>query len=301
MDVLLITEVDPDQIDHLGHMNVMYYGTHARSGAERLLASVGLAPNEGRAVFQRDTYVRHHREQLEGAALEVRGAFLAASGDRVDLYEELVNAQNGDVAATFALSFELTDRLTRDRVSIDEGIVDAARAALTTLPEHGRPRSLSLDEDPIERAPTLDVVRENDLALRHVRMIDAAECDENGFVPATALPPLVWGGDSVAGREFRPLEPLAGGSQMGFATMETRATWARAARAGDQVQSYGAGVDIKEKTMVSRHWLFDVEQGDLLAVLSVVNLAFDLSTRRSTVIPDEVRERMASRLHPELA
>ena len=33
VDVLYKTEVTPDQIDHLGHMNVRYYGAHARTGA----------------------------------------------------------------------------------------------------------------------------------------------------------------------------------------------------------------------------------------------------------------------------
>jgi acyl-CoA thioester hydrolase len=299
VDVLFETEVTPDQIDHLGHMNVRYYAAHARAGAERLFATLGLVPDEGRTVVQRDSYVRHHREQLVGARLEVRGAVLSASSDGVRVYEELVNAQTDEVAATFVLSFETSDRATRDRVGIEDAVVAAARAATTTLPDHGKPRSISLDEDPAARAPTLDVLRHHDLALRQVRPIDPAECDVDGYVLALAVPELVWGGEPVPGRAFRPLEELADGGQMGFATMETRATWVRLARVGERVQSFGAELEIREKTMLGRHWLLDVERGDLVAVFSVVSLAFDTATRRAVVIPDEVRRRMVSRLHPE--
>ena len=82
MDVLHNTEVTPDQIDHLGHMNVRFYGAHARTGADRLLASFGLMSDEGPRAVGRDIYVRHHREQLVGAPLEVRGGVLDASERR---------------------------------------------------------------------------------------------------------------------------------------------------------------------------------------------------------------------------
>jgi acyl-CoA thioester hydrolase len=301
MDVLWRTEVTQDQIDHLGHMNVRYYGAHARVGAERLLASIGLEPDEGRTLFQRDTYVRHHREQLVGALLEVRGGVLDATTERVRLYEELTSSATEEVAATFVLSFEAADRLTREPMPLTRSVLEGMTAATAVIPDHGRPRTISLDEDVIGRGPSYDEVRRLELAMRHVRTVDAVECDESGFVHPLNLPSLVWGGDPMPGRAFRPLEPLPGGGQMGFATMETRGTWARLPRAGDRVQSFGAQLDIQSKTMLTRHWLFDVDCGELVGVFSVVNLAFDTAVRRSIVIPDEVRRRMTDRAHPELA
>ena len=55
MDVLHKTEVTPDQIDHLGHMNVRYYIAHARTGAEALLASIVLTSDDRQVVVGRDT------------------------------------------------------------------------------------------------------------------------------------------------------------------------------------------------------------------------------------------------------
>ena len=256
--------------------------------------------DERQVVVEPDIYVRHHREQLVGSPLAVHGGVLDASSDRIRLYEELVNADTQDVAATFVLSFELADRADRARLPIGPAMLDAARATTVTVPEYGQPRSISLDENPIERPPSLDVLRDRGLAMRQVRVIGEAETDEDGFTTATGIPELVWGGIPVPGREFQPLEPLADGGQMGFATMETRATWARPARIGDRLQSFGAEVDIQTKTMLGRHWLFDVDRGDLVAVFSLVNLAFDLTSRRAIEFPDDVRRRIGRRHHPDL-
>ena len=85
--------VTPDQIDHLGHMNVRYYGVNACSATRSL---VGAAPIV-------DMYTRHHREQLVGAELEVRSGLLDVDDRTVRLYHELANTDTGDVAATFVL------------------------------------------------------------------------------------------------------------------------------------------------------------------------------------------------------
>ncbi|MGI9577619.1 MAG: thioesterase family protein, partial [Microthrixaceae bacterium] len=59
-----------DQIDHLGHMNVMFYAQHAQAGAQTLAAEIGLdTPGSPGTLFQPDRYTRHHREQLLGANL----------------------------------------------------------------------------------------------------------------------------------------------------------------------------------------------------------------------------------------
>ncbi len=304
MDLLHQTEVTPDQIDHLGHMNVRFYGVHARAGAERLLARLGMTADQHQTVVGRDVYVRHHHEQLEGERLEVRGGVLDGSAAGLRLYEELVNADSGEVAATFVLAFELADPATRQPRPIDPAVVAAALADPVTVPDHGRPRSISLDDDPVAAAPTLDVLRHRGLAMRRPRVIDAAEIptDEHGFVSPVATGELVWGGEPLRDEEgFRPLEPLPGGGSMGFATMETRASWARPPRVGDRVQSFAAQLDLQPKTMLTRHWSVDLDRGDVIVVFTVVNLAFDLAARRSMAIPDGLRQQLATRLHPDLA
>jgi acyl-CoA thioesterase FadM len=295
MDVLYRTEVTPDQIDHLGHLNVRFYGMHARTAALDYLTARGTEPE---SLIQRDTYTRHHHEQFEGAPLEVRGGVLDARSDRIRLYEELVNPDTGDLAASFVLTFEPNDPAAAPALDAAE---DGGPAGWVEVPEHGRARSIRLDEDVLGGWPTLDIVRERDLAHRLERTIGVDECDASGFVPSSAMPDLVWGGEPVRGREFQMFYELPGGGQMGMATMETRATWSRLARAGDRVQSFAGGLAVGEKTLLTRCWLFDVERGDLLGVFTVLNLAFDTTARRSAVIPEEARARFRARLQPDLA
>jgi acyl-CoA thioester hydrolase len=292
--------VTADQIDHLGHMNVWFYTLNARAGAEQLLGELGVAESASTALVQHDTYVRHHHEQLEGSKLEVRGGVLDVTGDRIRLYEELVNTDSGALAATFILGFGLADRTTRTTQPLPPDAVAAAGEALVEVPEHGRPRSVSPDDDVIGGAPSLDVLEERDLAHRQVRTITAEECDEDGFVMPLMVAALVWGGEPTPGRAFQPLHELADGGQMGFATMETRATWGRIPRVGDRVQSFGAEVERGAKTMLTRNWVYDVDRRDLVAVFSVVNVAFNTATRRAMELPADIRARWESRLHPDL-
>jgi len=300
VQVLLETEVTPDQIDHLGHMNVMFYGAHARAGAGNLLGSLGLASSTDLAVVQRDTYTRHHHEQLVGAPLEVRGGVLDAQPDRVRVYEELANTDTGAIAATFVLGFEAVDPSTREPRKFGDTALDAAARAKVSLPEHGRSRSIAIDDDPTDGAPPIARLQERGLAERLPRTIPASACGTDGYVATTAVPELVWGGEPVPDHVFRPIETLADGGQLGFATMETRAAWARGARAGDRIQSFGAELDIRDKTMLSRHWVYDLDREALVAVFSVVSLAFDISRRRAVSIPGDVRRRMETRLHLDL-
>jgi acyl-CoA thioesterase FadM len=293
MDVLYRTEVTPDQIDHLGHLNVRYYGMHARAAAEGYLAARGTPPA---SVVQRDTYVRHHHEQFVGSPLEVRGGVLDARPDRIRLYEELVNADTGDLAASFVLAFEPTGTPAPALDAAEDG----GPAAWVELPPHGRPRSISLDEEVLGGWPTLDVMRERDLAHRQERTIVAEEAGADGVVPASSMPDLVWGGQPTPGRAFQLFHELPGGGQMGLATMETRATWARPVLVGDRVQSFAAGLTVGEKTLLTRCWLFDVARGDVLGVFTVLNLAFDTTARRSVVIPEDARRRFVAGLQPDL-
>jgi acyl-CoA thioesterase FadM len=112
--------VTADQIDHLGHMNVRYYGVNARAATRSLF---------GRGeIF--DIYTRHHREQLLNAKLEVRSGILGVDSGSTRLYHELVNTSTGEIAATFV-------HRIRSDTPIDS--VDTIE-----LPDHGRPRSIDL-------------------------------------------------------------------------------------------------------------------------------------------------------------
>ena len=301
MEQLHTSTVTPDQIDHLGHMNVRYYTALAGLGAQELTARLGLGGDGGPEIWSRDIHVRHHREQLVDARLEVRGGVLDARPDRLRIYEELANLDSGELAATFVLGIAAVTGEDRHPAGIPGPVLDRARERTVEMPEHGRARSISFDDDPTAAAPALEDLRTLELAQREARVLQPAECDDGGWYRSDMIMELVWGGVPLAGRDFQPFHDAPEGRTMGWATMETRSAWLRVPRVGDRVQSFAAETDLAAKTMTTRHWVYDLDRSEPVCVFSIVNLAFDLAARRSMLIPDALREELHRRLQRDLA
>lgn len=284
--------VTEEQIDHLGHMNVRFYGVNAAAGTRALLAELGVAPGAGRVV---DLYTRHLREQLLGAGLVVRSGVVEVLTDGLRLYHELVNEATRDLAATFV------HRVLLDPAVLAPDIVDAATARIVAVPAHGAPRSIRLDTDPVATAPGVDRLRALDLAVRKERAVTAEECDAAGDYQPTMAAMLVWGGEPVDGRFPPLLHDGPNGERMGWASMETRMVVNRLPRLGERIQSFSAVTVLADKVMQNIMWAYAVATDELLTTFEVVNLAFDVNHRRPMPIPDRIRAYEERILHPELA
>ena len=276
-DGLVVTHtstVTPDQIDHLGHMNVRYYAVNARAATRSLVGGGPIV----------EMYTRHLREQLLGAELEVHSGIIGVDAGSTRVYHELVDAATGDIAATFVY-----------RVRTDTPI-DAVE--IIELPERGRPRSIDLDAT--MASPTLDEVRRLDLAMRAPRTIGRDDTAGGPTVPSAMAPMLFWGGVPVDGEEQQLVHTGPNGETIGWATMETRLVIERVAELGTRIQSFSATTAIADKTTQMSMWVYDLDRGDLLASFELVSVLFDIGARRALSIPDEMRVAGAARLHPEM-
>jgi acyl-CoA thioesterase FadM len=294
--------VSDGQIDHLGHMNVRYYQEMALQATRALASAHGLTPqacrDQGGVLEVRDLFTRHYREQLVGARLAVLGGVLEVHAEGVRVYHELVNEERGERAAVFVHEAQLRSRETRRLKALPEMLAKSASLALVAWPEHGRPRTLDLERG--RAAPSLEVVRERSLAMRRERTVDPAECDADGFF-ASHTQDLVWGGEPLAGRmAWMPVFETEGGGRFGWASMESRTILHALPRAGARIQSFGAEVALERKTSFRQQWAFDVGTSELLCTHSIVNLAFDLATRRSIEIPAHFRAMLETQYHPDL-
>lgn len=295
--------VTPDQIDHLGHMNVRFYATRAVAATRALAAEYGL---DARACAERgvvlsvfDQYTRHYREQLEGARLGVMTGVLSVREEGLRLYHELVNLDSGELSASFVHVLGLQDRDTRRPRSFPAGLAERAQGAAVAWPEHGRPRSVDLERS--GHALSLDEALDRGLAMRKPRRLARDECDADGFFQTERLQELVWGGEPLRSREGGwPLFETDDGMRVGWATLESRNRLMETPRVGTRIQSFGAEVAIASKTSTRHHWVFDLDRGRLLCASSIVNLAFDTVARRAIPIPDELRRRLEDELHPDL-
>lgn len=295
--------VTDEQIDHLGHMNVRFYLEKALLGTEALAAAHGLdaasCRKRGALLTLSDAFTRHYREQLSGAPLVVKGGVLGARGDRLRFYHELVNTERDELAAAFVHEVQLQERGLRRPLPIPEIVAKSAAEALVEWPEHGRPRTLDLERPP--KGLDLGAARERGLAMREERVIEAGECDEDGFFRASGYQDLVWGGVPTNSRASgMPLFELEGGGKFGWATLESRGRLLELPRAGTRIQSFGAEVELARKTSCRHNWVFDVERGTLLCASSIVNLAFDIQARRAIEIPSTIRRMLEAQFHPDL-
>lgn len=286
--------VTEDQIDHLGHMNVRFYGTNAQRATAVVAGGLGL-PDDGFELT--DVYTRHHREQLLGAPLAVGSGVIDADDGRIRIYHELRNVDDDTLAATFVHG--LTP--ARDGRLPGEAVARAA-AERIEVPEYGGSRSIDLGADPMHTAPGLDEVRARGLEMREPREVLAEECDGEGrYIPEFA-PMLTWGGTPIGrGARGDTLHDGPNGERMGWASMETRMASMRLPRLGDRIQSFGALIEMRDKTTHRIQWAYDLDRGDLLTSFETVSLAFDTVGRRAMSIPQHIRDGELSTLQPDLA
>ena len=214
------SSVTEDQIDHLGHMNVRFYGVNAQAGTRHVLAS--LQAWNDRPYLVHDVYTRHHREQMLGTPLVVRSAVIGVDAGGVRVLHELAAADTEVVAATFVHGVAPADE-RGDRVPLEAAAVEAIRPVVVPPPEHAATRTISLDVDLGAAAPPLGTLRERGLQVRKERRVQAAECDEDGRYRIEMAPMLTWGGEPVDDDERGDMvveDP--DGRPIGWALMETR-------------------------------------------------------------------------------
>jgi acyl-CoA thioesterase FadM len=300
LEVTHTSTVTADQIDHLGHMNVRFYGVNAHAATRNMLQELDGWPNGPHLVH--DTYTRHHHEQLVGTPLEVRSAYLGASPEGLRIHHELASADGSDLAAVFVHHVSPIDE-TGMRRPVPENAVKAAGAALVEPLPYAASRTVDLALDPMASSPSLDLVRQRGLEIRKPRLITPQEGDRHGYFNPDMTMMLMWGGEAPDHVDnWGPdLHEGPGGELMGWAVMETRIQLSRLPRVGTRIQSFGATIAIHQRAVHRLHWCFDIDAGDVLACFEGVDVAFDTRARRTMVIPERFVRRFERSHYRDLA
>lgn len=323
MQILSESEIQPNEIDHLGHMNVRFYMERAQTANKLLMESFGLGAEDlgTTHLIQKDSYVRYHREQFQGSTLAVKGGVLDANADGVRLYFELVNDAKAQVAATFIMVVGRIELATRAALPIPAEAIERALQAQVALPDYGGPRTVDLGPPRLdlafeELAARLTEDLQDPMSRRMERTIEADDCDAYGFLAEGQ--DMMFGGFRFAQRGAEamvaamrrdgaeaPFGPMTfvseEGHRLGWASMETRHLRLSQPRAGDVICSLGAEIGLGEKIRHSRRWLFNTRTGALISLNDNVNVALDLDARRSIAIPPKLRRQLEQRHVPEYA
>ena len=283
------------ECDHIGHMNAMFYLSRAYQGWAAFATAVNLksafqreAPS---TLLPREVHLRFHKELRGGDSAELRGGVLEYSEDSVTLYQELRNAIDGELYATYRVVLDHVEAASAKLFPWPQksrAPLDALR--IHGIPEHGRARSMDLslpaDAGSLEKALTLGV------PVSGLSMLAPAETDAFGRM----LPQIAIGrqSDSYGGmlRQYtaeaapilaaKGLPPTSSG-----AALEMRIVFRKWPRAGNQMQMHTAVVQAKGKTMRFRAWNLDPATGACWIEHEVVVAHFDMIARRAYTAPPE--------------
>ena len=315
LKVLHESTVQPEEIDALGHMNVRYYMTRVDQANRSMLAEMGIQEEPGKAIRRLDTYTRFHREQFAGATLHTLGGLIAVAGSdesrEVNGYFEIRNPDNNQVAASFILRSCLIDVSSQQVLDITANSAnnDNTSEYIVLVPEHGMPRSLSLNDPARISLEELEAVVGDDptpgmMSGRRKNAVHADDCDTDGRLREemdlmfVLHRPTIGNENELGGP---PVMRDSKGRRYSWAMIETRSVVWHRPMEGEIVLSIGADIANGEKWRQSRRWMFAEETGLLLGISDSVGLCIDLDARRSIPMPLDVIEAIERSSLPQFA
>ena len=315
LKVLHESTVQPEEIDALGHMNVRYYMTRVDQANRSMLAERGIQEEPGKAIRRLDTYTRFHREQFAGATLHTLGGLIAVAGSdesrEVNGYFEIRNPDNNQVAASFILRSCLIDVSSQQVLDITANSAnnDNTSEYIVLVPEHGMPRSLSLNDPARISLEELEAVVGDDptpgmMSGRRKNAVHADDCDTDGRLREemdlmfVLHRPTIGNENELGGP---PVMRDSEGRRYSWAMIETRSVVWHRPMEGEIVLSIGADIANGEKWRQSRRWMFAEKTGLLLGISDSVGLCIDLDARRSIPMPLDVIEAIERSSLPQFA
>lgn len=289
------------ECDQMGHMNVQFYVAKADEGLAALAAALGLSARAQRsdfaALIAREHHIRFHRELRPGAPFVMNGGVLDTRSEGLVFYEEMQNAANANVAATFVTRAEWCDVATRGGLPLPVGAIAKAPALTIDLPSHGRPRGL--DMAPPRPAPSLADAEAIGMVTTFRGAVLHEYCDAAGYMTirhhmgrvSDAIPNLI--------AQTRGEDRSA--SRIGGAALEYRFIYRTPAREGDLLVLKSGLKSVSAKTYVWCHWLFDGESGECFATAEAVAISMDLVERKAIEIPTDMRANLERLVVPGLS
>lgn len=289
------------ECDQMGHMNVQFYMAKADEGLAATAAALGLSPRAQKSnrasLIAREQHTRFHKELRPGAPYAIDAGVIAATNEGLIVYEEMRNALDRTVAATFVTRTEWADAEVRGGLPLPVTAVGKAAALTIDLPPQGAPRGLDLG--PARRDPTLADAESLGLMTTFRGAVLREHCDSHGYMLtrhymgrlSDAIPNLI--------AQTRGEDRSASGR--GGAALEYRFVYRAPAAEGDLLVVKSGLKSVSSKTYVWCHWMFDAETGECFATAEAVAIAMDLTTRKAIEIPPDLRTVLEGLVVPGLS
>jgi len=277
------------EVDHNDHFTVAYYFTRLADAGFGVLDALGLgagyAGRAGRACVTVDCYVRYLRELRAGDILHVESGVIAVEPDALVLGHRLFDSESGAVCTTAEQRIHHVDLRTGAAVAFyaeQRQAADARRVAWDGPPREQRPRPSSLEG-------FRDSARDT---------VQPSELDIFGQV---ALPHYILRFSAANGHTTAALGMTPGymrDRRRGFSTFEFQLALAGTLRPGDPVRVRSAPLHVGRSSMRLLHVMTNERSGERVASLEQLGVHFDMDARRSTPLPDALRDKAKALLVP---
>ncbi len=290
--------VEASQIDSLGHMNVRFYVERAATAHGNLLKQLGVKVTDNQVIRRVDTYNRFHREQFEGATLQTFGGLVSTeTNDGLTGYYEIRNSAENSVAATFIMTSKRFDIDSQVSIPIDaEELLEPDQYAVE-VPDHGRPRSLSLEPPQTPKMEEIEplipgVDLPGSMSGKREGVVTAEDCDAEGRLREETDPMFVLFRPQP-GEELRDMGPPLLRDELGrrysWAMMEIRTINFARPMQDDVIVSLSADVNYGDKWRHTRRWIYQKSTRELLGISDHAAVCMDLDARKAISIPSELR------------
>ncbi len=275
------------EIDQMGHMNVQFYFEKALQGCVVLWRDLGIGEQYtelgNQNIFLKKAHIRFLREQRPGSPFFIQAGILEVNQFSIKIYLELIETITENVSATFNFEFSFNDNFSFDR---RESLNKNIKKHQMELPEYGKARGLSMnDEVPL----SLSQASDKDMLDSFEAVVLLRQCDDNKFIKPSSYMGIV--SDSTPHLlAYTGTIDENGMTNVGSAALEYRFDFLKYASLGTHLKTKSAVGSIAGKTFVWKHWIFDVANGDAVAIASAVAVTMDLKKRKSIPIPLEMSE-----------
>ena len=289
------------ECDAFGHMNVQFYVARMGESLPALALPLGLGPRACRALDAElaplDQHVRFLKELRPSEAFTLSGGVLGAEGERLRLYQEMRSTLTGAIAASCVTVAGLVDAERRVPLPLPDAVKARAAELAEPLPEHARPRGLTLD--PPRPQPDWAEADQLGLFLMQQGAVGERECDTRGLMVPRAVMGRVIDAIPVIAARVRGVDRSV--EKTGAAALEYRLVYHATPRQGELLALRAGLKSLGAKAYSWVYWLIDRETGEAVSTSEAVAVIFDPATRRIVPLDEAERERLGRYLVPGLS
>ena len=285
------------ECDLMGHLNVSHYFGRSSDHASFTRLNLGMAPRDmvanHRGTVALEEHARFHKEVHAGGMMVGRSAPVETSERTMTVYQEFRDSDN-QLLTSFKTVIGHFDTANRKLVPWTDTTLELAQAARIDLPDHAAP--LQVPAGGRVKPPSLTETQDAGFARTGGNTVNAWECDQFGHMNTmfymrrqTEAVPHMWHNLGIDLSDMRD-------KQRGFVVGEICMSYVNEVLEGDIVETWSGVRELKEKTVLAEHRLYNTETGQLAATSLVRAVHFNLETRRATAWDDDVYARIEANL-----